>query len=85
MTRQVTPEIKELLQDATDGGRSPQRRSAALVGAVVGAIAGFIFPLVVFGVFFGGDGQAGVAAVLFGLPLGAWIGAEIASGRLRKS
>jgi hypothetical protein len=55
----------------------------AVAGGFVGAGLGFVAVLVTFGML-GGDGQSGVAAILFGIPIGAWVGAEMGSRRARR-
>ena len=81
MTRRIPPEARDLL---TEHNRRLNQDGPALAvaGGVIGAIVGFLVTLVGFGMT-GGDGQAGVAAILFGLPLGGWIGAEVAVRRRR--
>ncbi len=66
--------------DATrpSGPRVP-RIIAGLIGWVVGGSVAFVILLVLFAVVLGGDGQAGVAAMLIGVPLGGWLGAMISS------
>jgi uncharacterized protein YcfJ len=81
MTRRIPQEARDLLTEhnrrLNQGGPA-----IAVAGGVIGAIVGFLVTLVGFGMT-GGDGQAGAAAILFGLPLGGWIGAEVAVRRRR--
>jgi uncharacterized protein YcfJ len=81
MTRRIPQEARDLL---TERHRRTAKgvRALAVTGGAIGAIVGSVVTLVAFAIA-GGDGQAGVAAILFGLPLGGWIGAEVAVSRRR--
>jgi hypothetical protein len=72
----IRDDVKELLAGLNDSTPSVARRQDALIGAGIGAFLGFVIPLLVLGLIFN-DGQVGILSAMFGVPLGAWIGAEI--------
>jgi hypothetical protein len=69
--------------EAAAGG--PVRRAVVItLGAVVGAAAGFVVSLVIFGVLTD-SGQAGCAAIVYGIPAGAAVGALVMAWRIGRS
>ena len=81
MARKVPPEVAKLLQELRDErprrGSAAARAVGAVLGGLVGAGIGFLILLVIFGWALGGGGQGGLAALIIGVPLGAWVGAEL--------
>ena len=81
VARKIPSEIIQLLQELQD--ERPSRGSVAakavgaVIGGVVGAGLGSVILLIIFGWALGEDGQGGLAAVLLGIPIGAWLGAEL--------
>lgn len=79
MRRPIRREVKELLRELE--GDQTQRRSRTL-GALVGGAIGATLALAVMlasAPWWGGEDQIGLAVAFFGIPAGAWAGAEIGS------
>ena len=86
MNRRIREDVKQLLREpdaeTSATGNRAVVAAVALVGAVAGATVGFLVVLLAFG-FFGGGAQSGVPAILFGVPGGAWLGAELGTRKMR--
>jgi hypothetical protein len=75
--RKIPKDVKDLLtEDPVSTDRRNSKIVPAFIGGMVRAVVGSLLLLFVFGMS-GGNGQAGLAAVILGVPLGGWMGAEI--------